>query len=152
MFGATGMTNTFVTTAGATFHLSGVQVEKGPISTPFEYRPYAIELPLCQRYYELNATPSNVIGSATTTIIAQSGNTFDAIFPFMVPKRVAPTVAPSVIDSSGFTVSPITSSSTTMARIGLTMTTTTQVGSTGWYYGWWSLKNSSNLVANAEYP
>lgn len=30
---------------------TGVQVEKGTIATPFEYRPYAIELQLCQRYY-----------------------------------------------------------------------------------------------------
>lgn len=31
--------------------LTGVQLEKGTIATPFEIRPYAIELQLCQRYH-----------------------------------------------------------------------------------------------------
>jgi hypothetical protein len=32
--------------------MTGVQLELGTIATPFEFRPYAIELQLCQRYYE----------------------------------------------------------------------------------------------------
>jgi hypothetical protein len=40
-------------TAGANdyFDVTGVQLEKGTLATPFEHRPYAIELQLCQRYY-----------------------------------------------------------------------------------------------------
>jgi hypothetical protein len=30
---------------------TGVQLEKGTLATPFEFRPYPIELQLCQRYY-----------------------------------------------------------------------------------------------------
>lgn len=37
-------------TSGATFYLTGVQLEKGSVATPFEYRPYGTELALCQRY------------------------------------------------------------------------------------------------------
>jgi hypothetical protein len=33
--------------------ITGVQLEKGTISTPFEFRPYGTELELCQRYYEV---------------------------------------------------------------------------------------------------
>lgn len=40
----------FVGTVGNTFYLTGVQFEKGTIATPFEFRPYATELSLCQRY------------------------------------------------------------------------------------------------------
>lgn len=39
-------------TTGATFFITGVQVEKGSAATPFEYRPHGLELSLCQRYYE----------------------------------------------------------------------------------------------------
>ena len=44
-----GATNIFVT-AGAYIKITGVQLEKGSVATPFEVRPYATELQLCQRY------------------------------------------------------------------------------------------------------
>ena len=34
-----------------TFDIAQVQLEKGPVATPFEHRPLAMELSLCQRYY-----------------------------------------------------------------------------------------------------
>ena len=37
--------------AGATFYLTGVQLEVGKVATPFEYRSIGEELALCQRYY-----------------------------------------------------------------------------------------------------
>ena len=39
-------------TAGATFYVAGVQLEEGSTATPFESRPYGVELALCQRYYQ----------------------------------------------------------------------------------------------------
>jgi hypothetical protein len=33
-------------------HLPGIQLEKGSVATPFEFRPYPLELQLCQRYYQ----------------------------------------------------------------------------------------------------
>ena len=35
-----------------TFDIAQVQVEPGPVATPFERRPIGTELALCQRYYE----------------------------------------------------------------------------------------------------
>ena len=32
-------------------YLTGIQFERGDVATPFEHRPYALELSLCQRYY-----------------------------------------------------------------------------------------------------
>jgi hypothetical protein len=48
---ATGATN-LMATNGATFYITGVQLEKGSTATSFDYRPYGTELALCQRYYQ----------------------------------------------------------------------------------------------------
>jgi hypothetical protein len=42
-----------VGTAGATWYITGVQLERGSTASSFEYRPYGTELALCQRYYEV---------------------------------------------------------------------------------------------------
>ena len=47
---ATGATSV-VGTNGATFYITGVQLEKGSTATSFDYRPIGTELALCQRYY-----------------------------------------------------------------------------------------------------
>jgi len=49
-YAATGQTNLFATN-GATFYITGVQLEKGSTATSFDYRPYGTELLLCQRYF-----------------------------------------------------------------------------------------------------
>jgi len=46
----TGQVNV-VGTNGATFYITGVQLEKGSTATSFDYRPYGTELALCQRYF-----------------------------------------------------------------------------------------------------
>jgi hypothetical protein len=62
-YGVTGQTN-IVGTNGATFYITGVQLERNTTATPFEWLPYSTELALCQRYYQpvLSAT-----GSATSS-------------------------------------------------------------------------------------
>ena len=44
--------NGIITTASATFYLTGVQLELGTVATPFEYRSYGDELLSCQRYFQ----------------------------------------------------------------------------------------------------
>ena len=46
---ATGATSV-VGTNGATFYITGVQLEVGSTATSFDYRPYGTEFALCQRY------------------------------------------------------------------------------------------------------
>jgi hypothetical protein len=81
---ATGATSV-VGTNGATFYITGVQLEKGSTATSFDYRPYGTELQLAQRYYEtFEAGASNTnyaVGFARTTTTA----TFN--LSFKVPKR-----------------------------------------------------------------
>ncbi|CAB4157938.1 hypothetical protein UFOVP678_59, partial [uncultured Caudovirales phage] len=62
----TGATN-IVGTNGATFYITGVQLEVGSTATSFDYRPYGTELALCQRYF------FNVGGQIYST--ASSGGT-----------------------------------------------------------------------------
>jgi len=42
----------WVGTSGATFYITGVQLEEGTVATPFEHRPISVELSLCKRYFE----------------------------------------------------------------------------------------------------
>ena len=45
-------TSTWYTTNDSDIELTGVQLEVGPVATPFEHRSYADELRRCQRYYQ----------------------------------------------------------------------------------------------------
>jgi hypothetical protein len=51
VYSATGATSV-VGTNGATFYITGVQLEKGSTATSFDYRPYGTELNLCYRYFQ----------------------------------------------------------------------------------------------------
>jgi len=109
---ATGATSV-VGTNGATFYITGVQLEVGTQATSFDYRPYGIEIQLCQRYYETsyypgyavptNACPNYVnisIGNGSQNYIGSSGGsnsqTVGHIF-YRVNKR---SQAPSVVTYS----------------------------------------------------
>ena len=87
-FGATGSVSV-VGTNGATFYITGVQLEEGSTATSFDYRPYGTELALCQRYLPVyTASAANELicyaQAASTTV-------FRAIIPFQVTTRVKST-------------------------------------------------------------
>jgi hypothetical protein len=63
---ATGATSV-VGTNGATFYITGVQLEVGVTATSFDYRPYSTELQLCQRYFQ-TVNSFTGIGVTTTTV------------------------------------------------------------------------------------
>ena len=91
---ATGSTN-ITSTAGATWYVTGVQLEKGSTATSFDYRPYGTELFLCQRYYETSAYPDVTFTVNSTRagicFVGATGNSSG--FNFLVPKRSnSPTV------------------------------------------------------------
>jgi hypothetical protein len=69
-------------TVGATFAFTGVQLEKGNVATPFEQRPYGMELLLCQRYAESVA----FMWQGNTT----SGGSYGGSFQFAADKRISP--------------------------------------------------------------
>ena len=84
----------WIATSGATFYITGVQLEKGSTATSFDYRPYGTELALCQRYYESTAFPDASFGIGATRIgVCLTTTAFSTGFNFLVPKRTnSPTV------------------------------------------------------------
>jgi hypothetical protein len=89
---ATGATN-LIATNGATFYITGVQLEKGSTATSFDYRPYGTELVLCQRYLPAYNRQGNDIICLGQSISATQGL-------FFIPFQVAPRVAPTGISAS----------------------------------------------------
>jgi hypothetical protein len=89
-----------VGTNGATFYITGVQLEKGSTATSFDYRPYGTELALCQRYFEtlgvyvstsawatiVNSAAPKVVKRATPTLsVTNFGAGSGAVFTWSAP-------------------------------------------------------------------
>lgn len=94
---ATGAVN-IMQTLNATLDITGVQLERGAGATPFEYRPFPIELQLCQRYLEKSYDLDTVPGTNTnlgmdTAVTAQFGtnNRLSQVIKFKMTKRIVPT-------------------------------------------------------------
>jgi hypothetical protein len=95
---ATGATSV-VGTNGATFYITGVQLEKGSTATSFDYRPYGTELSLCQRYFEKSYNSGDALGASSnyTGIAILQGSTDGSSnaaigIRFQVPKRTNATM------------------------------------------------------------
>jgi hypothetical protein len=84
--GATGATS-LVGTSGATFYLTGVQLEVGDTATPFEHRSYGEELALCQRYYQTNGLDDRI------TAFQYHASYKGVEYHFPMAMRVAPSVS-----------------------------------------------------------
>jgi hypothetical protein len=95
---ATGATSV-VGTNGATFYITGVQLEVGTAATPFERRQYGQELALCQRYYERS---DNINTSLFWCGNTTSGGVYYFPVKYAVTKRATATTSITDISNSGF--------------------------------------------------
>jgi len=85
---ATGATSV-VGTNGATFYITGVQLEKGTTATSFDYRPYGTELALCQRYYYRQYSSATGSRFGMGQVLTSTSALVNSLFP--VTMRTAPT-------------------------------------------------------------
>jgi hypothetical protein len=150
-FNATGATN-LIGTNGATFYITGVQLEVGSSATGYEYRQYQQELALCQRYYWKVVPDGGTICGFGSGQFANS-TTANIIFNYPVSMRTAPTMAYGGtynINGAGsaYAVSAITGyTSSTSGRADFTVSgATAGQGAAGW------LPNASTnfITASAE--
>jgi hypothetical protein len=76
--------------AGNYIEFTGVQLERGTVATPFEFRPFATELALCQRYFYV---PNAALSVSMVFGTGYAGGTTTAYIniPHPVTMRASPT-------------------------------------------------------------
>jgi len=79
------------TTSGATWQITGVQLEVGKVATPFEHRSYGEELALCQRYYYRHTGDGGSDTIGTAAIYSATQAVTNVYFP--VTMRTTPTLS-----------------------------------------------------------
>jgi hypothetical protein len=87
-------------TVGATFYLTGLQLEVGTAATEFERRPYGTELALCQRYYnrqEGTAAAGNYVPLCNGYMY--STLQWESVYFFPVEMRASPVFSSSALST-----------------------------------------------------
>ena len=103
-------------------YVTGVQLERGPVATPFENRPKGTELSLCQRYYQ---APSGIaITMGRGMLSGASATSVYSWVNFPVVMRITPTMTSDVTTGVAETAPESTG-----CRFGATGVPTTQVSS-----------------------
>ena len=93
--GATGSIQP-IATSGATFYITGVQLEEGSVATPFEHRQYGQELALCQRYCQnFRAADWNDSYRRYATVLLHSSTAYNGVLPLLTKMRASPTLVAS---------------------------------------------------------
>jgi hypothetical protein len=133
-------------TNAATLYIAGAQVEKGSVATPFEFRPYAIELALCQRYFQKTFSQGsyagqNVSGTGAIYTIA-IGSTEVLGSRFVTTMRAIPVVT---------MYNPYSTTTTGVIGVGATgadtaAATAATIGDSGF-----RIVNTSGLTGGATY-
>ena len=132
----------FFDTSGATFYITGVQLEVGTQATSFDFRDYGSELILCYRYY-YQTSPIGTTGSNSIGIIMMGGIEGVAVGALGMPLPVTMRGVPSVnvnnsrLYSFAFDMSPaqwsVSGNRSSKTTGGLSVNTTTTVGGQACY-------------------
>ena len=92
----------WISTSGATFRITGVQLEAGSVATPFERRPFGQELALCQRYYY--RWVSTTTNESISTGFAYATTAAFLIIPFPMTMRIRPTALETTGTASNYRI------------------------------------------------
>jgi hypothetical protein len=84
------------------WQITGVQLEVGPVATPFEFKPFGQELAECQRYY-YRATAD--VGFAQFGYSTARGSAQPTLSDGIIPAPVTMRVAPTAVDFSNLLIS-----------------------------------------------
>ena len=85
--------NGVITTSGATWQITGVQIEIGKNTTEFEHRSYEEELALCRRYYQVLVDQAGSSSQKSFGIACAFSNTsMHSVHPLIPPMRDTPTI------------------------------------------------------------
>jgi hypothetical protein len=144
-----------------TFSITGVQLEPGSVATPFEHRPYATELALCQRYYQNIVVPSGT-SDFNWPVVRESATQAQATIFLPVSLRAAPSsLAGSdfgriVCRDTAFTVGAAAVSGIALNTGGPSLNAITlrlvhgSIAGTFVYAEWDRLNATGNYALNAE--
>ena len=109
---ATGATSV-VGTSGATFYITGVQLEKGSTATSFDYRPYGTEELLCQRYFYRLSGSGAFYGSG----VCRSSTVLTSNVAFATTMRTAPSAFTQTGTASDYGIFTGSGSTTTCSAV-----------------------------------
>ena len=130
-----------VGTSGATFFITGVQLEVGSSATGFEYVDYTTQLVMCQRYYFRR----NIVSTSADVIaVIQAYGTGDAygkLLDLPVTMRTTPTGTLSAIGNFRAT-NALASSATAFTSGSIDSVSPSAIGTSG-------MSGSSGLVAGS---
>jgi len=115
-------------TSGATFNITGVQLEVGDTATPFEHRSYGQELALCERY--LFVADSNRLSAGNWDSLGWSPRVV-----FHTEMRTSPSVS---LTAGGFRMSDDYAADHTTASTSLASAQTTKRGARLYMNSGWS--------------
>ena len=114
----------WIDTSGATFYITGVQLEAGSVATPFEHRQYGQELALCQRYY-WQQTLAEQGNKYTAFAGVQNTSSIQTMISMPATMRVDPTITTSSFAQNNLGATPTGVSGSTFngnsLRLGLTV-------------------------------
>ena len=107
---AVGTDLSFADTVGATFYITGVQLEVGDTATDFEHLQYGQQLALCQRYFQICGFHGVAYNTTEMGIASQ----------FKVNMRTQPSMSTVLYNTDNYT-----GSANTIFRVGVGNTATT---------------------------
>jgi hypothetical protein len=128
-FSATGATSV-VGTSGATFYITGVQLEEGTTATSFEREIYSITLQKCQRYCWVGGADGDGYGYVYCDSSARNNSLTAAFGSFPVIMRTSPTFSATTTPTyTGCTAQDFTANTSGFqVRVGISSATSFRAG------------------------